>query len=386
MANYFPIALVNGSIYNMDSTKVVNPAFFSVTRSIAPTSNSFATNLPDPYLFQTQSTEVSVSTNGVSSSVMSFTFPARQETQYYISEVLLRASSATFNRTGPRISIDRTNLSDGFFRIQAATGISTVIYLNQGTKDSRATASMTDTAASNYDVPIISKGLFFNSTNNINVNNTIYIETSASVNVTSKTGSIFYNHFVGFSSSLTPFTSNMAPIALISGTFDSITTGDLITQSVLPPTASYWFSSSLNTQVTNTNTSSWTTIFTISGLTDNKTYLVNYFLKCQSAATTTGVHLRVASGSNYNGMLYSVSSGNNTAPSTVSNNPSLGTSQIQNTIPTGMPSANSDRLFWGEYSVTKATGLNPTIELRSEVSGSRVLANSGSVVFWRLIE
>jgi hypothetical protein len=383
MANYPPVALVSGTIKVMDSTTVVNPAFFSVTRSVAATSNSFATLLPDPYFVQTQSANISVSTNNVSSSIMTFTVPTRQEKQYYMLEGILAVSSVSASVTGPKISLQRDNVDDGFFTIRTATSLTTVSVLNQGSADNTATASMATVVANNTPVPVNLRGVFFNSTSQGTFNNTIFIQPSASINVTSRSGSTFYAHFAGISSSLTPFTSSRAPIALLSGTLDSIAGGDLVTQSVLPPTSSYWVTSSLGTQVTNSSNTAWVTVFTLTGMTDNKRYLVNYFIRCQAAATTTGVWLRAASGSNYTGLLYSLSSGNNSAPSIAS---SSGSAIITNTIPTGIPSANSDRIFWGEYTVTKAAGSNPTIELQSEVNTSQVLVNSGSLVLWRLLE
>jgi hypothetical protein len=259
-----------------------------------------------------------------------------------------------------------------------------VSFLNQGTADAIATASMATTVANNTPVPIGIRGFFSNSTSQGTFSNTILIQPSASVSVTSRSGSLYYQHFVGFSSSLAPFTSSRAPITLISGSLRSITSGDLISQSVLPATQSLWITASLSASVvTNSSNTTWATVFSLTGMTDNKRYLVNYFLRCESAATTTGVWLRAASGSNYNGFLYSQPSANNNPPNIAS---SSGSAIITNTIPTGVPSANSPRIYWGEYTVTKAAGLNPTIEIQSEVNASQVLAQSGSFAMWRLIE
>jgi hypothetical protein len=383
MANYFPAALVNGTMDVMSSTTVVNPAFFPMSRSVAATSSSFATLLPDPYVFQTSSTDSTTNVAGTTQSVFNFSVPTRIEKQYYITEAILAGQSATAATTGPRVSVSRANLADGFFRITAATNLTSVAVRNQGSADAEATASMTTTIANNIPVPISIRGVFSNSTTNGNFSNTVKLDTTAGVQVSIKSGSTFYNHFVGISSSLAPFTSSRSPIALISGTLDSIAGGDLITQSVLPFTASYWTTASLAATVTNNSNTAWVTAFTLTGMTDGNRYLVNYFIRCQAAATTTGVRLRAASGSNYTGLLYSISSGNNSAPSIAS---SSGSTVLANTIPTGIPSANSPRIFWGEYTVTKATGLNPTIELQSEVNASVVTVQTGSLVMWRALE
>lgn len=384
MANYFPVALVNGTMDLMDATSVVNPAFFPVTKSVTATSNSFATLLPDPYFFQTQSADISIAVNNTSSSVMTFTVPTRQERQYYMSEGILGVSSANSTLTGPKISIQRANSGDGYFTIRTATSLTAASILNQGTADAMATASMATTVANNIPVPIQLKGFFSNSTQQGTFSNTIMIQTSASVSVTSRSGSLYYQHFVGFSSSLARVTSSQSPLSLISGTLDAIGSGDLITQSVLPPTRSLWVTASLSASVvTNSSNTAWATVFSLTGMTDNKNYLVNYFLRCEAAATTTGVWLRAASGSNYNGFMYSQPSANNNVPDTAT---SSGSVIIRNTIPTGVPSANSPRIYYGEYTVTKAVGLNPSIEIQSEVNASQVLAQSGSFVMWRLIE
>jgi hypothetical protein len=384
MANYFPLTLVSGTLDLMSKDSVVNPAFFPMTRSVAPTSGSFATLLPDSYYFQTNSVNSLTDVGNVTQSVFTFSVPTRIERQYYMTEALLGGQSIAAATTGPRVSVSRANLADGVFSIRAATNLTSVAVLNQGSADAETTASMTTTVANNIPVPIVLKGIFSNSTTNGIFNNTVKLNTvPAGVQVQIKSGSTFYNHFAGLSASLAPFTSSRAPISLISGTLDSIAAGDLINAASLPPTASYWLSSSLSTTITNSSSTNWVTIFTLTGLTDNKRYLGNYFLKCEAAATTTGVHLRVASASNYTGLLYSLSSGNNNPPSISS---SSGSGQIVNKIPTGIPSANSTRLFWGEYTFTKAAGLNPTVEIQSEVNTSQVLAQSGSVVLWRLLE
>jgi len=385
MANYFPVYLdiSTGSIKNTNNTYVLNPINFPTTRSVAATSNSFATLLPDPYLIQTQSSDVSIAVNGASSSVMTFSLPTRQEKYYYASEAILAVSSTSASRTGPRISIQRSNVGDGFFTIKSATSLTAISLINQGSADNMATASVATVVANNTPVPVGVKGIFLNSTTQGTFSNNIMVQTSASINVTSRSGSLFYNHFIGFSSSIAPISSSRAPIALINGTLDSIAGGDLVTQSVLLPTQSLWTTSSLSgSTITNTSNTTWVTVFTLTGMTDNKRYLVNYFLRCTSDATTTGVWLRAASGSNHTGFLYSQPSGNNSVDIASSS----GSALIENRIPTGVPSANSPRIYYGEYTVTKTAGQNPTIEIMSEVNASQVLAQSGSFVMWRLLE
>ena len=387
MANYFPVALVNGTMEVMDSTTVVNPAFFPVSRSVQATSNSFATRLPDPYYFQTQSANVTVATNGVSSSLSVFTVPTRLEKQYYMSEGILEVASANAALAGPKISIDRANLGDGSFRIAGATSLSAISVFYQGSKDSKATASLATTIANNTAAPVLINGLFFNSTSQSSFTNTVYIETSASVSVTGRSGSVTYQHFLGLSSSLTPFSSSRAPLTLISGTLDGITGGDLITQSVLPATRSLWVTSSLLTrQVSSSVAGAWQTVFTLTGMQDGKKYLVNHYLKMVSSATGTAVWVRVVSGSNFNGFLLACGSSGN-ANITDNTAASSGSSAIVNTLTSGLVSTNVvGRLFLGEYTLVKAAGQNPTIDIVTEVNASTIYANSGSFVMWRLLE
>jgi hypothetical protein len=318
---------------------------------------------------------------GVSSSIGSFTVPTRIEKQYYILESILGGRSSV-TTAGPRISLDRANSGDGVFHTISATSLSGASVFNQGSKDATATSSMATIVAANTNVPIVQKGLLFNSTSTGTFRNILYVQNSGSATMTVASGSVFYQHFTGLSASLAPFTSSQSPLALISGTLDAIRGGDLITQSVLPPTASLWVTASLSSTVTNSSNTSWVTAFTLTGMTDGKRYLVNFFVRCGTAATTTGVWLRAASGSNYNGIIYMFDSANN-------NFPTVGTSSgsliISNTFGTGRASIGP-RIDFGEYTVTKAAGLNPTIEILSEVNASQVYMQSGSFVLWRALE
>jgi hypothetical protein len=168
---------------------------------------------------------------------------------------------------------------------------------------------------------------------------------------------------------------------------NSIGGGDLITQSCLPATRSLWVNSAsavLLTTVSTTSNTAWTTAFTLTGMTDGKRYLVNAFLRLSTSATATPIYVRAASGSNYNGVINTSQGQTNNTPYAVST--SSGSTAIVNRASAGISSANADRVYPSEWTVTKATGLNPTIEIQSGTAATNVYMQSGSMVFWRVLE
>jgi hypothetical protein len=383
MANYFPVIVESGSIKQMTNRYVIDPIHFYMTRSVSPTSGSYATRLPDPYYVQTSSADVTVTSNTVSSSVIPFSLKVRPETQYYIHESILAGRSATAATTGPRVSVERQNLTDGFFKIMAATSLTAVAIRNQGTADAQATASMTTTVANNVPVPIGIKGVFQQSTTTGTFLNTIKTVTAGGISTTIKSGSVSMNHFAGISSSVTPTTASSTPLTILSGTLDDIRGGNLVTASVLPLTATSWFTKSLVTPtagITSSVLNTWEQVF-FTGGTTGATYLVHFFLRCSSPATTTGVWVRTAGCLNYNGFIYTHPSSNNS----VHVSSSSGSNAIENRQATGIPSIDSPRIFYGEYTFEKNAN-NNTIDIMTEVNGSTITCTTGSFVMYRRID
>jgi hypothetical protein len=125
----------------------------------------------------------------------------------------------------------------------------------------------------------------------------------------------------------------------------------------------------------------YSTVFTLTGLTNGKTYLVNFYLISRSAATGTGFRMRVINGTNYIGSLFTPTS---TTAYAIQN--SAGGTDITSITATTWPTANTNFLTYGEYSVTKAAGTDPQIQILSETNGTAVTAGAGSVVFYRVME
>ena len=169
------------------------------------------------------------------------------------------------------------------------------------------------------------------------------------------------------------------PLYLSTGSLAHITGGHTITSSFLPVTSSQWFSQSLATNVANTGNAGYATVFTLTGLTNGQTCIANLYMIGTSAAAATGFRMRVITGSQYRGTLYTPTS--TTAPA-IQN--SAGAGDITSNAAGTWPTANTKYLIYGEYTFVKGA-LDPQVQILSENNGTAVTAFSGSVIFYRAI-
>lgn len=376
MAQYFPLISATGSLRVANSTFVLNPIYFSASLVV---SRSFQTTLPDPYYFLTSSVDVTDNSNqAASQSVMAdFTQQTLPEKYYYLTNAILGVRSAA-TATGVRVALNRFNTADGFFVIKTgASSLTAFTYLFQGSADARAFVAAGTTTATNTNYPLYIQGVLNNSTSTGTFRNTVVVQSETAQIVTAASGSLFYNIFAGYSSSLNP-TASRSPLILSSSYISTIQSGDTVTQSVLFPTASLWISQSLSANVTGALSATYNNLFTLTGLTTGQRYLVNYYFIASSPLPTTGVQIRVVTGSAYRGTLYTP-----TAAAAFAYQNSADGDNISNNAGAWQTS-NVKRLAYGEYTFVKGAN-DPQIQVRTEVSGSIVTIFSGSVVFYRAL-
>lgn len=376
MAEYLPLILNTGSITTATSRYVINPIYHSASLVV---SRSFQTTLPDPYYFQTSSADLTDNGNeATSQSVFTFTAQTLPEQYYYLTNAILGVRSAA-TATGVRIGLRKANTADGFFVVKTgAPSLTAFTYLFQGSADAFAYVAAGTTTATNTTYPAYIQGVLNNSSTTGDFANTVLFQSETNQIVTTASGSIFYNKFAGYSSSLNPTQSSFPLIATSSG-LSVMPVGNTITQSVLFPTESRWISQSLAANVTNGLNATYNNIFTLTGLTTGQRYLVNFYLIASSPLTTTGVQLRAVTGSAYRGTIYSPTS----ATAFSIQNSADGNNITNNS--TAWQTNNAKRLAYGEYTFVKGA-TDPAIQLRTEVSGSIVTIFSGSVVFYRPID
>ena len=173
--------------------------------------------------------------------------------------------------------------------------------------------------------------------------------------------------------------SFQSPLYLLSGSLRPISGSDTVTSSFLPPTSSLWLSQSLATNVANTSNTVYANVFTLTGLTTNQRYLANLYIIGQSAAAATGFRMRVITGSEYMGTLWTPTS--TTAPA-IQN--SANANNITSTTAGTWPTLNTKYLVYGEYTFVKGA-TDPQVQILSETNGTAVTAFSGSVIFYRPI-
>lgn len=380
MANYYPLYLDadTGSIKQTGPSHVIRALYLpTVPGDVA---NTYITSLPDPYYYQTQSADITDSSNSTSQSLLEFAVPSVSETAYYLFDSLVGLQT-TATATGVRIGIQTVNPADSMYTGKVASTLTAFTIRHQGTADAFQFVLPASMAAINTTYPGQIKGFFRNTTTNDEFKNVLLLQSETNNIVTSKAGGFMNTSFVGFSSSIAPISSSYGSLSLSSSKIDAIGGGDLITQSVLPPTRSLWVSQSLGTAVANTSNATYATVFTLSGLEDDRRYLVQFYLIARTAATTTGFRCRAVSGSDHWGSIYIPTSATALA---IQN--SAGGTDISNIAPTAWPAANGDRLVYGEYLVTKTAGIDPQIQIISEIAGSAVTAGIGSVVFYRPLD
>ena len=380
MAELNPLFLSTGSIRQMTSSlnTVVDYIHLPVTQS--GSSRIFTTNLPDPYLFASQSQSASVYISTTSASIYQYNIPNRLEKYFYSSDAIIGISTYDFN-IGVRIGLKRSQLASTAFNIRSPSTLTAFTFACVTTLSNTIFVLPAGHAANDTVYPTHVRGLISNtlipSTSSISNVYLIQPETDAFAGVNAVTGSIFFNQFAGYSSSFAPTSS--IPIYLDSGSLKAVSGSDTITSSFLPSTSNLWLSQSLAANVVNTSNTAYATVFTLTGLTTGQRYLANLYMIGSSALATTGFRMRVVTGSQYNGTLWTPNS--TTAPviqnsSNADNITSIGISN--------WPAANGKYLIRGEYTFIKSA-LDPQVQIISEVAGSAVTAFSGSVIFYRPI-
>jgi hypothetical protein len=202
------------------------------------------------------------------------------------------------------------------------------------------------------------------------------VQSEGSAFVSASAGSVFYNQFIGYSSSFTPTSS--IPIYFNSGSLNPISGSDIITSSFLPPTSSLWLSQSLSTSVVSADIN-YATVFTLTGLTTGQRYLVNLYMIGSSVTLVHPFRTRVVTGSQYNGTIWTPTT--TTAPF-IQN--SVNGDNITVTSPTSWPADNTGYLIYGEYTFVKGA-TDPQVQIISENAGTTVTAFSGSVIYYRSI-
>lgn len=378
MAEYFPLINTTGSLSVANSSVLLGPMYYSASLVV---SRSFQTTLPDPYHFITSSADITDNGNqATSQSVAVFTQQTLPEKYYYLGNAILGVRSAA-TATGVRIGLRKANTADGFFVVKTgALSLTAFTYLFQGSADAFAYVAAGTTTATNTTYPAYIQGVFNNSTTTGEFSNRILFQSETAQIVTTASGSLFYNTFAGYSSSLNPTQSGF-PLVLSSSRVSAVPSGDTITQSAIFPTQSRWISQSLAVNVTNglSAVTAYNNVFTLTGLTTGQRYLVNFYFIASSPLTTTGVQIRAVTGSAYRGTIYIPTSG-----TAFSLQNSADGNNITN-LATAWQTNNAKRLAYGEYTFVKGT-TDPQIQLKSEVSGSIVTIFSGSVVFYRPID
>jgi hypothetical protein len=101
----------------------------------------------------------------------------------------------------------------------------------------------------------------------------------------------------------------------------------------------------------------------------------------QTAATTTAIDIRVQNANNHNGTIWTPE----TDTSYEILNSADGTSMVSEAAVTFSNTANSDRLIRLQYTFTKAAGLDPVIQFKSE-TGTQVTISAYSIVLYRRID
>jgi hypothetical protein len=378
MADFYSLFLESGSIKKATDTHQIRAAFLPTEVGNVP--STYITLLPDPNFIQTQSADITNASSATSSSLLDFTIPSANEVLYYIFDSL-NGLSTTAAGTGVRIGIEAENPADSMYTGKVASTTTGFTIANQGTADAFAFVLPGSMAAANVTYPGNIKGFFRNTTNTGSFRNTLLLQSETANQVRSISGSYLTATFIGYSSSLQPITGSYGNLTISASYLDTITTGNLITQSILPATKSLWLSQSLAATVSTTSNATYSTVFTLSGLTNGRRYLVQFYLIARSAATTTGFRCRAINGSNYLGSIYIPTSA--TAHSIT--NSSDG-NNITNIAGGSWPTANADRLVYGEFMVTKAAGTDPQIQIISEINGSAVTAGIGSLVLYKPID
>lgn len=382
MAKVFPLYLSgSGRLVETTAGHLIDYRYFGVSGS----ANGYSSSLPDTFYVTTASADVNnpgLTTTQVE--VMRFDLPARKEKAYFMTNAIIASRTATAAQE-PRIGLTVAAATDGITMLEHASSLTALQYRWYGSADTPAentSATTNPTANTNYPDHIYA--ITENSSPTVDMSNKIVIVAGAGATVTADAGnSHMSNEYFGISSSVAPLTAPQSSLYLSGSRTSVIKSGDTIDDSILPPTASLglWVSQSLASPLTNTSSTVYTTIFTLTGLVDGARYLVNCYLAGQTAATTTTIDIRVQNANNHNGTIWT--------PETDTTyeilNSADGTSMVSEAAVTFSSVANSDRLIRLQYTFTKAAGSNPIIQFKSE-TGTQVTISAFSVVFYRRID
>jgi hypothetical protein len=375
---YINSTVDNYYIKRSSNTDVVQASHFPVSAS----SNLYFTNLPDPIYYITSSVTQSIAqplpgtTTVFLSTVKNF-----RNTQVHSPFYLLGTRTAVA-ASGPTIDYG-TNSATKAINIAIASTATALTRGIGGTGDGLFRSVAAGLAVANTTYPTTIQGVTYNDSVLFPTNVTDFFIGLASENtdrVTINSGSIYLNRFIGYSSSLAPVTSSR-PLNISGSSIAQIPAGNLISSSVLFDTASLWQSQSLATDVANTSNTAYVTVFTTTGLTNGKRYLANLYLIGRSAAAATGFRMRVITGSNYLGSLFTPTS---TTAYAIQN--SADGNNITSITAGTWPTLNTNFLVYGEYSFVKTAAGDPQVQILSETGGTAVTAGSGSVLFYRVIE
>ena len=388
MAEFIPITISgSGGQYKViDTTReIIDARFLNVTGSIVA-QTTYRPTYPDTLYFTTASADATNAGTTTQVQVMTFTAPRIKERAYFLTRGIIGGRTATGAQTF-RIGLTVGAVGDGISALEHPDSLSSLQYRYYGSADTLGeNTSATTTAAANTNYPahiyaLTQGGDTADITNRV----VLVAEAGATVNAESTTSHLM-NEFLAISSSITPKNSVTTALSLTGSAvgvpkIKAIGSGDTINDLALPPTASLWVSQSVAVALSTTSNAAYTTIFTLTGLTDGARYLVNLYLIGRSSAIGTNVHMQVANANNHNGTLWVP----NAATSYVIVNSADGTT-IAATPNAGWPAANTDYLIRGEYTFTKAVGSNPTIAFRSETSGQTATIQANSAVFYRRID
>ena len=382
MAKVFPLYLSgSGRLAETTPGHLIDYRYFGVSGS----ANGYSSSLPDTFYVTTASADVNnpgLTTTQVE--VMRFDLPARKEKAYFMTNAIMASRTATAAQE-PRIGLTVTSATDGITMLEHASALNALQYRLYGSADTPAqNTSATTNAAANTNYPDHIYAITENTSPTVDMSNKIVIVAGAGATVTADAGNSYMsNEYFGISSSVAPLTAPLSSLYLSGSQTSVIKFGDTIDDSILPPTASLglWVTQSLATALTNTSSTVYTTIFTLTGLVDGARYLVNCYLAGQTQATPTTIDIRVQNANNHNGTIWTPE----TDTSYEILNSADGTSMVSESATSFSSVANSDRLIRLHYTFTKAAGLDPVIQFKSE-TGTQVTISAYSVVLYRRID
>lgn len=378
MAELNPLFLSTGSIRQASSSlnSVIDYIHLPVSQS--GSSGIFTTNLPDPYLFASLSANITTNNSAVDTSLYQYNIPNRLNNYFYSSDAIVGVSTPNIN-VGVRIGLLRSEFANTAFNIKSATTLTGFTFANVTTQANTTYVLAGAHPAINTIYPTHIKGL----TSNIlissasSISNTYVVQPENNTFVSASAGSIFYNQFAGYSSSFASRSS--IPLYLNSGSLKAISGSDTVTSSFLPVTSSLWLSQSLATSVSNSSATAYANVFTLTGLTTNQRYLVNLYIIGSSPSIANGFRMRVITGSQYMGTLWTPFA----TTGVVIRNSQNG-DNITSEASFDWATANGKYLVYGEYTFVKAA-TDPQVQILSETAGTAVTAVSGSVIYYRPI-